>query len=108
MQTDQVEYEQMAKIQTVVRYLWDATALICLENGPLRYTELHRTMIASTERYLSDSELTRTRHRLVRSRMISEHPTGNGGKAYCITEAGQARLRDIRVLLEIAPRLGPL
>lgn len=104
-QNDQAGYDALAKIEELVHHIWDAMALMCLETRPLRYSELHRTIATSTGQHLSESELTRTRHRLVRHRMIREGPGENGRKVYAITAAGRARLRQIRVLVQIAPQL---
>lgn len=100
-------YEDLAKIEKLVRNLWDAAALICLERRPLRYTELHRDMGAWSGHHLSESELTRTRHRLVRRRMITVEQNGSGHNVYSITEAGRVRLNQIRILAQIAPHLDP-
>ena len=98
-------YEDLEKIEKLVHHLWDAAALICLERRPLRYTELHRDMRAWSGHHLSESELTRTRHRLVRRRMITVEQSGSGHNVYSITEAGRVRLNQIRILAQIAPSL---
>ncbi|WP_326550102.1 winged helix-turn-helix transcriptional regulator [Micromonospora sp. NBC_01813] len=100
-----MEYDDLAKIDNLAHNLWDAAALFCLEHKSLRYTELGREMAAWSGRYLSESELTRTRHRLVRRKMISPGPGANGHNVYTITQAGRARLAQIRVIIQIAPRL---
>lgn len=102
-----VSYDALAKVQTVVRHLWDAVALICLEKEPLRYSQLLRRMAESTDRYLTESELTRARHRLVRRKLITEVWDENGDKMYSVTEVGRCRLRQIHVLVKIAPQLDP-
>ncbi|XVV10922.1 hypothetical protein ACQP2X_39705 [Actinoplanes sp. CA-131856] len=98
-------YESLARIQSLVHHLWDATALMCLDRQPLRYTELHRRMSAMTACHLTESELTRTRHRLVNTRMIRESRSPAGSKVYFITDLGRHRLEQIRILLEVAPRI---
>lgn len=103
-----MEYDELAKIENLVRNLWDAAALFCLEHQALRYTELHRNMAAwSGGRHLSESELTRTRHRLVRRQMIKPGRGTNGHNVYAITEVGRERLAQIRVLIQVASRLYP-
>jgi DNA-binding HxlR family transcriptional regulator len=105
---DRIDYDALAKIHGLLHDIWDAVALICLVDRPLRYTELHRNMTALADRFLSDSELTRTRHRLVRRRLVLERRGENGRKAYCISDAGRVRLHQIRLLMQIAPALdGP-
>nr|WP_221383165.1 winged helix-turn-helix transcriptional regulator [Actinoplanes polyasparticus] len=89
----------------MVHHLWDAAALMCLDSESLRYTDLHRKMTTLADRYLSESELTRTRHRLIRRNMISETPQTSGSKLYTITDTGRERLYQIRVLVAVAPRL---
>ncbi|MEU4217165.1 winged helix-turn-helix transcriptional regulator [Actinoplanes sp. NPDC026623] len=103
-----MEYNDLARIESLVRNLWDAAALFCLEGKPLRYSELHRNMAAWSGQHLSESEMTRARHRLVRRKMILPGPGDNGHNVYAITEAGRVRLAQIRVLMQIAPRLDPL
>jgi hypothetical protein len=100
-----MNFDDLAKIENLVHNLWDAAALVCLERGPRRYTELHRDMAAWSGRHLRESELTRTRHRLVRRRMIGVGPSRNGHNVYFIAEAGRVRLYQIRVLMQIVPRL---
>lgn len=100
-------YSDLEKIEKLVHHLWDAVALTCLENAALRYTELHREMKAWSGRRLTDTELTRTRHRLVSSGMISLERSRKGHNVYSITEAGRIRLYQIRQLAQIAPRLEP-
>ena len=102
-----MEYDDLAKIESLVHNLWDAAALFCLEGKPLRYSELHRNMAAWSRQHLSESEMTRARHRLVRRQMIVPGPGDTGHNLYAITEAGQARLAQMQVLIQIAPRLGP-
>jgi protein-L-isoaspartate(D-aspartate) O-methyltransferase len=72
------------------------------------------TFVAEMRAQLSDggpdldpTELTRTRHRLIRRRMISVEPSHDGHTVYSITGAGRARLGQIRVLMQMAPRLEP-
>jgi DNA-binding HxlR family transcriptional regulator len=100
-----MEYDDLAKIENLVHNLWDAAALFCLEDRPLRYSELHRDMATWSGQHLSESELTRARHRLVRRKLIIQGPGDNGHNVYSITEAGRVRLAQIRVLMQIAPRL---
>ena len=102
-----MEYDDLAKIENLVHNLWDAAALFCLDSKPLRYSQLHRNMAAWSRQHLSESEMTRARHRLVRRQMIVPGVGDNGYNVYVITEAGRARLAQIRVLIQIAPRLGP-
>ena len=102
-----MKYDDLAKIENLVRNLWDAAALFCLEHRSLRYTELHRNMAAWSGRHLSESELTRTRHRLVRRQMIKAGSGRNGHNVYFITPTGRTRLGQIRVLMQIAPHLDP-
>lgn len=100
-----MEYDDLAKIENLVHNLWDAAALFSLEDRPLRYSELHRNMAAWSGQHLSESELTRARHRLVRRKLIIQGPGDNGHNVYSITAAGRVRLAQIRVLMQIAPRL---
>ncbi|RSM65131.1 hypothetical protein DMB66_17815 [Actinoplanes sp. ATCC 53533] len=100
-----MEYDDLTKIENLVHNLRDAAALFCLEGKPLRYSELHRNMAAWSGQHLSESEMTRARHRLVRRKMIISGPDDNGHNVYSITEAGRVRLAQIRVLIQIAPRL---
>lgn len=102
-----MEYEDLAKIESLVQYPWDAAALFCLENDCLRYSELYEGMEAWAGHHLTESELTRTRHRLVRRRMVSVGPGENGHNVYSITAAGRVRLGQIRRLMEAVPRLDP-
>ena len=108
-----MEYDDLAKIENLVHNLWDAAALFCLDSEPLRYSQLHRNMAAWSRQHLSESEMTRVRRRLVRRRrrrrrqMIVPGLGDNGYNVYAITEAGRARLAQIRVLMQIAPRRGP-
>ena len=102
-----MEYEDLAKIENLVQYPWDAAALFCLERDCLRYSELYEGMEAWGGRHLTESELTRTRHRLVRRRMVSFGPGEHGFNVYCITEAGRVRLGQIRKVMAAAPRLEP-
>lgn len=100
-----MEYQDLAKIENLVHNLWDAAALFCLEHRSLRYSELHREMTAWSGQHLSESEMTRARHRLVRRRLITPGTSDNGHNVYSITEAGRVRLGQIRVLMRIAPHL---
>jgi hypothetical protein len=99
-------YRVLELVRDVTQNLWDAAALICLdEDRTLRYTELHRRMASFAGRHLSESELTRTRHRLVRRELIEARRGPNGGHVYTITQAGQARLQQIHILMDVAASL---
>jgi hypothetical protein len=99
-------YNGLELVHEVVQHPWDAAALICLgDDQPLRYTELHRKMVSFAGRHLGESELTRTRHRLIRRALIQVGHGPNGRQVYTITGAGQKRLKQIKVLMAIAPRL---
>lgn len=100
-----MEYNDLAKIENLVHNLWDAAALFCLEHRSLRYSELHREMAAWSGEHLSEAEMTRARHRLVRRHLIRQEPGGNGHQVYSITQAGRVRLGQIRILIQIAPHL---
>lgn len=94
-----MEYDDLEKIETLVHYLWDAAALVCLEQQPLRYTELARGMADWSGRHLIQTDLNRTRHRLIRMNLIEEQRNSRGHKVYAITAAGRARLSQIRALV---------
>jgi DNA-binding HxlR family transcriptional regulator len=102
-----MEYRDLARIESLVQYPWDAVALFCLEDDCLRYSELYEGMEAWGARHLTESELTRTLHRLVRRGIVSVEPGAHGYNAYCITEAGRVRLGQIRSVLEAVPSLEP-
>jgi DNA-binding PadR family transcriptional regulator len=100
-----MSYRVLATIEELVHHLWDAGALYCLEGRPLRYTELHQTIAEWSGNWFSESELTRTRRRLLRRGLISEELSSNGRKVYALTAAGRVRLDHIRALAEFAEYL---
>jgi DNA-binding PadR family transcriptional regulator len=96
-----VEFEDLKKCGKLVRYLWDAAALVCLEEHPLRYTELGTGLTAWAGRRPSDTALTRTVKRLRRTGLIATQPGRDSGwrAPYLITDAGRLRLAEIRELV---------
>jgi DNA-binding PadR family transcriptional regulator len=95
-------YNDLAKIEDLVHHLWDAGTLHFLASGSLRYTDLHDKLTAWSGRRLSDSELTRTRRRLLNQGLITEDSRANGRKVYSITATGRARLEQIVAVAQYA------
>lgn len=102
-----MSFSDLEEIEKLVHHLWDAAALICLENASLRYTELRREMKAWSGRRLTDTELTRTRRRLVDGGLIRVELSQEGHNVYALTEAGMTQLYKIRRLAQTVPNLEP-
>src|SRR5687768_15834393 len=52
---NRMKFDDLERIDNLVHNVWDAAALLCLEERPLRYTDLGSQMTAWSGRRLSDS-----------------------------------------------------
>ncbi|HEX8627007.1 MAG TPA: hypothetical protein VF755_02410 [Catenuloplanes sp.] len=94
-----MEFTELEKIEKVVHYLYDAGALICLEQQPYRYTQLGQALTDWSGRSDAKAELGRTRNRLLRMNCIAKKRNGNH-YVYTLTPAGRLRLDQIRGIVE--------
>ncbi|GAA1025797.1 hypothetical protein GCM10009557_01140 [Virgisporangium ochraceum] len=96
-----MRFADLQHIDSLVHNVWDATALFCLEDHALRYTDLGSQMSEWSGQRLSDSTVTQTVKRLFRAGMVETIKDNDGARTvsrYALTDAGRARLAKLRVL----------
>ncbi|GEM_PF-6991987 len=88
---DYVNFAHVRQIEDLFRHRWDAVTLLCLADGPLRYTDLATAISKRADQRIPDAMLTRCLRRLTECALVRPQP-GSNGPGYVLTEAGQAQI----------------
>jgi DNA-binding HxlR family transcriptional regulator len=89
MDGDWLNFAQARQVEDLFRHRWDAITLLCLADGPLRYTELANTISSRSGERLADTLLSRCLRRLAGNALIYKGPRDEGHHVYSLTDAGQ-------------------
>ena len=100
--SDGLNFGQLQTASDLVARIWEAGALYCLRDGPMRYTDIGNWLAMWSGLRPSDSSITRALKRLDRDGFVIHtdgHDDGRG--TYAISAEGRKRVAKIAALTEI-------
>jgi DNA-binding PadR family transcriptional regulator len=99
MDSDGFKFDQLQAASDLVTRIWEAGALYCLRDQPMRYTDIGNWLAAWSGQRPSDSAITRALKRLDRGGFVM-HKDGHEVRrgTYAITSDGRARIAKIAAL----------
>jgi DNA-binding HxlR family transcriptional regulator len=99
----QVTYRLLRRLDELTSNLHDTMILTVLGDGPLRFTEVSRTLTEQMRAHLADTQLTRCLTRLLDHGRVEKARTGRY-VVYQLTPAGRHDADALRVLVDALAR----
>lgn len=97
---------RLRELEDLFSHRWDALAMLCLSDGPLRFNRLAATMNERADERLADGVLSRSLHRLSDKRMVVRAEVAESGHiVYALTDEGRARAQQLADYVRAVTRL---
>lgn len=94
---------RLREFEDLFGHRWDALALLCLADGPLRFNRLAAAMNQHADERLADGVLSRSLRRLANTKLLTRTEMPDNGHAYALTAAGVTRAERLAECLQAMP-----